>query len=349
VANRRPFPGGLFLYNLKEGRFEYVNPAFEEVWEREEADLNDRLPWLLETVYPEGLPLLQNCYAQLQTNAFREFRIQTGKCEKWIYLTAYALRHDGQRWAIAGFAEDITHHKENETRLNAFSAHKNGMLEMLAHDLNGPLGVVRQLAGHLEKKAGERGQPDIQEDAALIRRTVRHSVQMIHDLLEKESLESSRTALKIQRVELIEQINAMLQGFERMSQDHHKHFMVESSGSRVFAEIDQVKFMHALQNLVSNATKFTRKNGHIRISVQEEPGSLLIAVRDDCIGIPKALQGELFERFTKALRPGLAGEVTTGLGLSIVKRIVELHRGQVWVESEENQGAAFLIRIPRQG
>ncbi len=62
-----------FLYNLKEDRFEYVSPAFEEVWGREEAHLNDRLPWLLETVYPEDLPLLLRCFAQLQTNAFRQF------------------------------------------------------------------------------------------------------------------------------------------------------------------------------------------------------------------------------------------------------------------------------------
>jgi two-component system sensor histidine kinase VicK len=204
------------------------------------------------------------------------------------------------------------------------------------------------LARQLEKKAGEIGQPDIQKVADLIRRTVGHSIQMIHDLLEKESLESSQTALKIQRIELIEQINAMLQGFERMSQDHHKHFVVESTRPKVFAEVDQVKFMHALQNLISNAMKFTHKEGHIWISVQEEPGHLLITVRDDGIGIPKHMQGELFERFTKARRPGLQGEITTGLGLSIVKRIVELHRGKVWVESEENQGAAFFIRIPRQ-
>jgi two-component system sensor histidine kinase VicK len=68
-------------------------------------------------------------------------------------------------------------------------------------------------------------------------------------------------------------------------------------------------------------------------------------VGDDGIGIPKALLPVLFERFTKARRSGLKGEETTGLGLSIVKRIVELHQGKIWVESEEEKGTTFFIHI----
>jgi two-component system sensor histidine kinase VicK len=133
-----------------------------------------------------------------------------------------------------------------------------------------------------------------------------------------------------------------------MDQDHHIHLEIESSSPQVFAEVDQTKFIQVLTNLVANAIKFTPKNGHIRVIVQEEPQSLLIRVSDDGIGIPKDMQGELFERFTRARRPGLRGEETTGLGLSIAKRIVELHQGKVWVESEENKGSTFFVRIPHR-
>jgi two-component system sensor histidine kinase VicK len=230
--------------------------------------------------------------------------------------------------------------------LNKYGTHKNGILEMLAHDLNGPLGVVRTLAGRLEQKAGQHGQPEVAENARIIGETVGHSIRMIHELLEKESLEASGAGLKFGRVELIEQITMLLQGFERMDQDHHKHYAMESSAPQVFAEVDQVKFMHMMQNLVSNATKFTPVGGHIRVKVQQEPDALLLSVSDDGIGIPQALQPHLFDRFTKARRPGLKGEVTTGLGLSIVKRVVELHGGSIWVESAENEGATFFVRIP---
>jgi two-component system sensor histidine kinase VicK len=138
----------------------------------------------------------------------------------------------------------------------------------------------------------------------------------------------------------------LLQGFERMDQDHHKHYEIESSAPQVFAEVDQVKFMHLMQNLVSNAAKFTPAGGHIRVKVQQEPDAVLLSVSDDGIGIPEALQPHLFDRFTKARRPGLKGEVTTGLGLSIVRRVVELHGGSIRVESKENEGTTFFVRVP---
>ncbi len=342
-----------FLYDLWAEGFGYVNPAFEEVWGREEAELNEQLPWLLATVHPDDLPLLKTGYQKLITDSFRqllEFRIRTeNDREKWIHLTAYAILQNGQRHSIAGFAEDITHHKENELIANRYSVQKNGILEMLAHDLNGPLGVAQKLAGRMEQRAREKGLADIGEDAALINRTLGHGIHLIHDLLEKEFLDSSQTALKFQRIELIAQITAMLEGcFERMDQDNHKHIELESASPEVFVEADQTKFMQAITNLVSNAVKFTPPGGRVRIGVQQPPGNLLIRVTDNGIGIPKDLQPLLFERFTKARRPGLRGEVTTGLGLSIVKRIVELHKGRIWVESEENKGAAFFIRIPQQ-
>ena len=220
---------------------------------------------------------------------------------------------------------------------------------MLAHDLNGPLGMAQKLAEQLELKAQKRSQPDIEADAKLIHRTVSHGIHLIHDLLEKEFLESSQTALKLQRVDLIEQIQSMLSGFERMDQDDHKHFQLETSAAQVFVRVDQTKFMQALVNLVSNANKFTHRNGHIRVDVQEKAGNTTISVSDDGIGIPKDLQPQLFERFTKARRPGLKGEETVGLGLSIVKRIIELHQGKIWVESEENKGSTFFIELPING
>ena len=338
-----------FVYNLATGRFEYVSPAFEEVWGREETGVNGQLDWLLNTVHPDDLPLLRDAYEQLRARAMRqfvEFRIRLAHREKWISLTAYAILDGEQRYAIAGFAEDVSHQKETERTLSKYGLHKNGILEMLAHDLNGPLGVVRTLAGRLEEKARRHGLPELEEDARLIGQTVGYSIQMIHELLEKEFLESAQAGLTFTRIELMEQINMLLQGIERLDQDHHKHFQVESSAPEVFAEVDHDKFMHVIQNLVSNAMKFTPAGGHILVRVQQEPDAVLIAVSDDGIGIPAALQPQLFERFTKARRPGLRGEVTTGLGLSIVKRVVELHRGQVWVESEENKGATFCVRIP---
>ncbi len=340
-----------FVFNLQTRRFEYLNEAFFEIWPLDPERIDDQLLSLVASVVEEDRDLVHQSYQKLLSSSFRqsaEFRIRFKKGpERWICATAYVITRDGQREAIAGFAEDITHYKPSAME-NKYSIHKNTMLEMLAHDLGGPLGIVQKLALQLEERSRQVGQEALATQASLIHQTVRESIQLIHDLLEQEYLESSNTAFTFGRVELIEQLQALLAGFQRMNQDAHKHFEIQSASPQVFVQIDQTKFLQMINNLVSNANKFTPEGGHITINVQEEVGRVRISVSDDGIGIPEHLQPGLFERFTKARRPGLKGEETVGLGLSIVKRIVELHQGKVWVESKENEGTTFFVEIPSQ-
>lgn len=341
-----------FIYNLQTHQFDYLNSSFEEIWEREEQEVNDNIPALISDVFPEDLPLLEKCFHNLLKSALRqtlEFRIslESGRA-KWISLTAYAILQEEQRHFLAGFAEDITHVKENEIVANKFATHKDAILEMLSHDLGGPLGMAMQLVAKVEQEGQEHGIKAIEEKASIIHKTLEQSILLIHDYLEQEYLTSVQTALKKQRVEIIEQLEVMIDGFRRMDQDGHKHYLLESSNPKVLVEVDQVKFQQVFSNLVSNANKFTHKGGHITVRVQEQEQSVLISVSDDGIGIPASMQEVIFDRFTKARRPGLRGEVTVGLGLSIVKRLVEMHQGKIWVESEENKGTTFFVEIPEK-
>lgn len=115
----------------------------------------------------------------------------------------------------------------------------------------------------------------------------------------------------------------------------------------VYAALDVNKFTQVVNNLVSNAIKFTPDGGHITVRVEPCPGCVRIHIVDDGIGIPAALQPLLFERFTKARRRGLRGEETTGLGLMLCKTIVEWHQGTLTISSTEGQGSTFTIELPR--
>jgi two-component system sensor histidine kinase VicK len=341
-----------FVFNLSSRRFDYLNEAFTDIWAIDGEAINQQLLPLIASIHEQDRDHVGQSYERLLTRSFRqtaEFRIRLkNRKQKWIGATAYAILHKDERQFIAGFAEDISHFKENEILADKYSVEKNGVLEMLAHDLGGPLGIVHQLAKLLEQKARQQGQPAFEEYGRHIAESVGNSMQLIHELLEKEFLDSSQAAFKFQRIELVEQIHAMLSGFERMDQNDHKHFIVESSHPQIEVQVDQTKFMQVLVNLVSNANKFTPPNGHITIHVQEQIQRVLISVSDDGIGIPEQLLPHIFERFTPARREGLKGEKTVGLGLSIVKRIVELHQGKIWVESKENQGTTFFIEIPKE-
>jgi two-component system sensor histidine kinase VicK len=113
-------------------------------------------------------------------------------------------------------------------------------------------------------------------------------------------------------------------------------------------EADEVKFMQVINNLISNAIKFTHDGGIITIRIEEKKNLILISIQDNGIGIPEHLQDGLFEKFTKARRPGIKGEPSVGLGMSISKTIVEWHKGRMWFESKEHKGTTFYIELPKE-
>jgi signal transduction histidine kinase len=112
----------------------------------------------------------------------------------------------------------------------------------------------------------------------------------------------------------------------------------------VIIDVDRIE--RVLANLVTNAIKFSRENAEIIIYTRKEPNFALISVTDHGIGIAKEKQENIFDLFGHGMRTGTAGEQGFGMGLSICKQIVEQHKGNITVESEEGKGTAFLVRLP---
>lgn len=111
-------------------------------------------------------------------------------------------------------------------------------------------------------------------------------------------------------------------------------------------KLNKLKFRRVIDNLITNALKFTEAGGYIRVYSHADHSIVNITVSDTGIGIPDDLQPVIFDRFTKAGRHGLDGEVSTGLGMSIVKQIVDLHQGTISLTSDEHQGTKFVMSIP---
>ena len=109
--------------------------------------------------------------------------------------------------------------------------------------------------------------------------------------------------------------------------------------------INKDRFSRAIENLLSNATKFSRKDDTITISTRCSGGPVVISVADTGIGIPQELRDKIFEPFTKAGRAGTADEKSIGLGLSMVKKTVHLHGGNIRFESEVGKGSTFFIQL----
>ena len=148
--------------------------------------------------------------------------------------------------------------------------------------------------------------------------------------------------------DIVHELKSVVEQYKSSEKDIMKTFKLETSSESIYVGIDQYKFSQAINNLISNAIKFTHDNGIIVVGIEEKEETVLITVEDNGIGIPANRQEGLFEKFTKARRPGIKGEPSVGLGMSIIKTIVEWHNGKIWFESEENVGSKFFIEIPKE-
>ena len=182
----------------------------------------------------------------------------------------------------------------------------------------------------------------------LIKETSTRGITLIRDFVKQEFLESADVELIKTRVELVSKIQQVIEQYKLSEQNIAKTFHFSSSKEKIYAEIDEVKFMQVINNLISNAIKFTYDGGVITTRIEDKNKSVVISIQDDGIGIPEHLREGLFEKFTKATRPGIKGEPSVGLGMSITKTIVEWHDGTIGFESKENKGTTFYIEIPKE-
>jgi len=180
----------------------------------------------------------------------------------------------------------------------------------------------------------------------LMERTCADGVNLIRDFVDHEFMESAEVELKRERADLVAWLGTLLVEYQRSEWHTHLQFEYTAAEQPIYVSYDINKFQQVINNLISNAIKFTPDGGHISVSVHHRGNQAIVTVADTGIGIPAQLQAQLFDRFTKARRPGLRGEKTNGLGMSIIRMIVALHQGHITFESTEGQGTTFTITLP---
>ncbi|GAB2536523.1 PAS domain-containing sensor histidine kinase [Rufibacter soli] len=339
-----------FAYDLGTHQFTFQSAAFRKAFALHQIKTHPEV--LLHTVHPEDQGYVQERLKELlhrgESKAL-EFRIQfPDQEEQWVCLHPAVLAQEGGRKLIAGHAEDITAQRLYNDHLKKFSNKKNSFLNILAHDLAGPLGIIHSLSAQLAKDLYATATQDSLEMIHIIERSSKQGAHLLREFMDQEFLESSKIEVVTRRVNMVEKLREAMEEYEGAKGELlGKKVDFFSSSEKIFLELDDLKFLQVLTNLISNALKFTPDGGRISVSVEDEGHSVLVKVADTGIGIPEKFKATLFDKFTEARRPGLKGEQSVGLGMSIVKTIVEWHKGVVWFESEENKGTTFFIRLPK--
>ncbi|WP_051359643.1 PAS domain-containing sensor histidine kinase [Adhaeribacter aquaticus] len=338
----------VFAYDITTNRFTYLNPAFEKIWHKKRKTAIDNPSILLKTIHPEDKAHIQAVYQDLLEGNIvpeTEFRIKLrNDIVRWVCIKPMHLEDHG---LISGFITDVTVQKDYNNYLKKFSDKKNAILHILSHDLAGPLNNIDALSDLLASDLKEGKIEEAQNTVDIIQRSSKQGIQLIQEFLKQEFLESTGTEVIKRRVDLVAAIKQFIEEYQRTQQLTHKTFTYLPAMESLYLELDDNKFMQVINNLISNAIKFTPDGGEITISLEEKEATVLIQVKDTGIGIPGQFHATLFDKFTQARRPGIKGEPSVGLGMSIIKTIVEWHNGHIWFESQENKGTTFYIEVPK--
>lgn len=338
---------GVFIYNFAGRHFDYINKKISEIFIQTDEAILSTSRIVLQFIKAEDTYYLQSRFNELLEKGAitsTEFRLEfPDGAIKHISCDAYVMEGGTM---ITGFVKDITKTKEHEDFIINYGARKDTMLDMITHNLSGPLQLSKQLLDHVQKTVSSSNATDIQAQLSLLSDSTLECINIVNDFLREEHQESAQTYVRKTRFDIIERINAILDKIKELNKD--KQFRLLTHLHNLNITTDSVKFFQVIHNLLSNAIKFTPENGRIDISVDEAETSFTISVSDTGIGIPSHLHPLIFQPRTPAGRTGLKGERSSGLGLSIVKQLVAIMGGELWFESNEQKGSTFFVRLPKE-
>ena len=276
-----------------------------------------------------------------------EAEYRTGSAEvRWRLERGHIITDAvGQPVRLIGVSMDVTERKRLEEALLEADHRKDEFLAMLAHELRNPLAPIRNAARVLDQL-----QPaDTQARSMLrvIHRQVDHMARLVDDLLDVSRITSGKIELKNQAVLLSNVIDSAIETARPLIDARNHELVVTVAETPIGIHGDHARLTQALSNVVSNAAKYTERHGRIEISARQEGDAAVISVKDNGIGIPPSLLPDVFELFMQGDRALDRAQGGLGIGLALVKRLIELHHGTVHAHSAgAGRGSEFIIRLP---
>jgi len=336
-----------FIYDARAGHLRYFSDHAGEWLHHDPAVVKDTPVMLFEAVHPDDRRYLEQQIYAFDKALTAEFRIGESQPEKHIRLKAYRLTEDNDTSLIAGWLADISIEKNNLLYAERINARKNSMLEILSHDLKEPIGMINMMAGAMKKDPAIAENEVLQGYISIIQDLCDRNIHLIRNLIQQEFSEARSIEIRKERADLIWAVGDIMRQYQASAQVVNKEFVFKHAMPQLYLMMDTLKIVQVVNNLVSNAIKFTADGGKIIVEIADTNANVVLCVSDDGIGVPEDLRPYLFDRHTRAQRPGLRGEEGLGMGLSIIRELVVLHGGSVWYEALPTSGSRFCISLPK--
>jgi PAS domain S-box-containing protein len=261
------------------------------------------------------------------------------------FITSESCRHYTP--ADLAVAEDLGHRVAiaiENTQLYAqvkdADRRKDEFLAMLAHELRNPLAPIRSGLDLLSTQG-------VDGTVGLMQEHLQHLIRLVDDLLDVSRIMRGKIKVHKDKVRLNDIVERSLDAIRPLMEAQNHEVTVSMPSSPIWLDADAVRMSQVITNLLCNAAKYTENGGHIWLSVEEQGEQAVIVVRDSGIGIDKALLSRVFDLFTQGDRTLDRSQGGLGIGLTLVKELVEMHGGQVEARSEgAGRGSEFTIRLP---
>jgi PAS domain S-box-containing protein len=287
--------------------------------------------------------LVEECNAAGTAEAEYRYR-HPSRGSRWIHCRAGTIQ-DGANRCIIGISLDVTERRRAEEALKDVNQRKDEFLAMLAHELRNPLAPIRNAAQVL--RAHSTGQPELEWARTVIERQTRHLVRLVDDLLDVSRMVRGKIVLKKAAVDIAELLQHAVDTSQPLIRARRHHLHVKRPAEPVTIEGDLTRLAQALANLLNNAAKYTEEGGQIWLDAWLEERQVMLRIRDTGPGIAAKLLPHVFDLFTQAERTLDRAQGGLGIGLTLVKLIIEMHGGTVEARNcDSGRGAEFSVRLP---
>ena len=299
-------------------------------------------PELLD--FLDGLMLIQNEQVNRLRADLKELSMKeaaAGRFQHDTYNDITQLNNE-----LANAQRELAKQNFELDRLNKL---KNQFLGMAAHDLRTPIGHIMNYSEFLREDAGDVLNEEQLEFLTTIQSSSEFMLHLINELLDVSAIESGNLRLDRHDADLRKLLENNITLNAVLAKKKPIEVTLEITGEMPVLSLDEPKIEQVLNNLISNAVKFSVPGTAVTVRAGPEGPGVKVSVQDQGQGVPESELGKLFQPFGKTTVRSTAGESSTGLGLAIVRRIVEGHGGKIWVESKVGTGSTFIFTLPAVG
>ncbi|HIE38494.1 MAG TPA: PAS domain S-box protein [Anaerolineales bacterium] len=301
-------------------------------WERLETGLD------LAQAVAGGWPLAQDRQGKTPLYVEGDLRRRGGGTVSVGITYAPLLDREGRLVNIIANVRDITRFREADRLKSTF-------VSIVSHELKTPVATILGYAETLARSDAQWGPETAQELAETIKDEAKRLDRLITDLLDVSRLQAGALPLAMEEVALDMLARRVAQRFQPRTDRHE--ISIRFPKNFPLVKGDPMRLEQVLDNLVSNAIKYSPEGGKVRIRGRVRPEEVVVTVSDEGIGIPAVEQGRIFDAFYRVDDRSTRKTGGAGLGLYLARAIVEAHNGRIWVESEPGEGSSFSFALPR--